>query len=285
MRQPHAARDTTPQSFPLEAAPDLPVIRMPTRALTADGFRAWMASESTPPGVRISYVGDGVEIECEETGVRLHIPASAATLDGFCEWMADDDSPDIRHVSFLDPEILIDMSREEIETHVKLKTMVTAALAQLVEELDSGEFLGDGVLYSQVRAGLANAPDASFVKWETSESGRVRLIDRRRVEGHITEIQGPPDWVMEVVSQSSVGKDTRDLRIRYRRAGIPEYWLIDARGADIRLQMLVLRGNRYVAVRPRDGWYVSPVFGRAFRLERNRNRAGRWQYKLRHQPA
>ncbi len=217
--------------------------------------------------------------------MSLHIPASAATLDGFCEWRTDDDSPDIRYITFLAPDIFIDFNMEEIETHNKLKTAITAALARFVEEMDSGEFLGDGVLYSQAKAGLANEPDASFVKWETLESGRVRLIDRRRVEGHYTEIQGPPDWVLEVVSQSSVGKDTRDLRLRYRRAGIPEYWLIDARGADIRFEMLVLRGNRYVAIRPRDGWYVSPVFGRAFRLERTRNRAGRWRYGLLHRPA
>ena len=235
MRQTHAARDTTPKPFPPEAPPEMPPLRIPTRALTADGFRAWAASKPYPPDVRVSHVGDGIRIECDEAGVSLHVPASAGTLDGFCEWMDDDDSPDARYVSFLDPEILIDMTREEIETHVKLKGAVTAALFQLVADLDIGEFLPDGVFYSQAAAGLANVPDASFVKWETSESGRVRLIRRRRREGHATEIQGPPDWVMEVVSESSVGKDTRDLRIRYRRAGIPEYWLIDARGAGHRL--------------------------------------------------
>ena len=38
------------------------------------------------------------------------------------------------------------------------------------------------------------------------ETGRARLITRRRVEEHVTEIEGPPDWVMEVVSQRSVGR-------------------------------------------------------------------------------
>ena len=105
------------------------------------------------------------------------------------------------------------------------------------------------------------------------------------VEEHVTEIQGPPDWGHGGGQPESVGKDARDLRIRYRRAGIAEYWLIDAHGADIDFQMLVLRGNRYVAIQPRDGWYVSPIFGRAFRLERRRNRVGRWLYKLHHRPA
>ena len=158
-------------------------------------------------------------------------------------------------------------------------------MLQLVEDLDIGEFLTDGVLYSNVPAGLANAPDASFLKWETTESGRVRLIARRGVEGQITEIQGPPDWVMEMVSHSSVGKDTRDLRIRYRRAGIPEYWLIDARGADIDFQDA---GAARQPLRRR------PAARRLVRLagfrpcvppRTDRNRAGRWQYKLHHRPA
>ncbi len=281
----HAARETKPDlTNGVAALPDALAFRLPLAALTPHGFRKWVDSGALPSGIRVSHLGDAVQVDMEEADAHFQIPVSAGTLDGFCEWMDADDSPDCRHFTFLDPEILIDMNGEEVETHVKLKTAATIALGQLVEELDIGEFLADGVFYSNTRAGLANVPDASFVKWETSESGRVRLMTRRRAEEQITEIQGPPDWVLEIVSNSSVGKDTRDLRIRYRRAGIPEYWLIDARGADIDFQVLVLRGKRYVAVRPRDGWYASPVFGHAFRLERRRNRAGRWQYKLHHRP-
>jgi len=279
----HAARETKPTDI-VAALADGPAFRLPVHALTPEGFRRWVASGNCPPDVRLSHYGDGIEVEMEEAGVSFRIPSSAATLEGFREWIGRDDSPDCRHISFLDPEILIDMTGEELETHVKLKGAVSAALFQLVENLDIGEFLADGVGFANVSAGLSNAPDASFLKWETTECGRVRLVPRKGVEGQFTEIEGTPDWVMEVVSRGSVGKDTRDLRTRYRRAGIPEYWLIDARGADIDFQVLVLRGNRYAAVRPRDGWYASPIFGHAFRLERRHNRAGRWQYKLHHRP-
>jgi Uma2 family endonuclease len=36
------------------------------------------------------------------------------------------------------------------------------------------------------------------------------------------ELEGTPDWVLEVVSQSSVAKDTKWLRESYHKAGIPE---------------------------------------------------------------
>jgi hypothetical protein len=35
-----------------------------------------------------------------------------------------------------------------------------------------------------------------------------------------------------------------------------------------------------VAVKPRNGWHKSQVFGCSFRLTRRRNRLGRWQYAL-----
>ena len=66
-------------------------------------------------------------------------------------------------------------------------------------------------------------PDGSFVKWATSRSGRVRFIPRRDREGQYIEIRGAPDWILEVVSFSSVQKDTFELPISYHRAGIPEF--------------------------------------------------------------
>jgi Uma2 family endonuclease len=87
--------------------------------------------------------------------------------------------------------------------------------------------------------------------------------------------------VLEVVSQGSVTKDTRSLREAYHRAGVPEYWIIDARSEAIDFQILRYRRDRYVAVSPREGWLRSRVFGRGFLLERQHNRQGRWSYTLR----
>ncbi|MBV8232095.1 MAG: Uma2 family endonuclease, partial [Planctomycetaceae bacterium] len=90
---------------------------------------------------------------------------------------------------------------------------------------------------------------------------------------------------LEVVSRSSVAKDTRVLREAYHRAGVPEYWIIDARFNAIDFQVLRHRRDRYVVAAPRGGWHRSSVFGRGFRLERRLNRMGRWRYTLQVAPA
>jgi Uma2 family endonuclease len=66
----------------------------------------------------------------------------------------------------------------------------------------------------------------------------------------------------------------------YHRAGIPEYWIVDARFDEISFQILRHRRDRYVPVAARDGWYRSQVFAHAFRLERRKIRMGRWAYTL-----
>jgi Uma2 family endonuclease len=70
------------------------------------------------------------------------------------------------------------------------------------------------------------------------------------------------------------------LRELYHRAGISEYWLIDARGEDINFQILVRRAKGYQRATVRDGWWRSQVFNRWFRLVRRRDRMGQWQYRL-----
>ena len=53
---------------------------------------------------------------------------------------------------------------------------------------------------------------------------RLHLIGQQAMEG-------PPDLCVEIISPSSVEKDTDLLFKRYAKAGIQEYWLIDALGA------------------------------------------------------
>src|SRR5262249_34297703 len=89
---------------------------------------------------------------------------------------------------------------------------------------------------------------------------------------------GRPDWVVEIVSRSTVHKDTQRLRTLYHRAGIPEYWLIDARGAEIEFQILVWRKKGNVAVWTPPGSDRSPQRGRRVRLGARRDPRGRRPY-------
>jgi Uma2 family endonuclease len=138
----------------------------------------------------------------------------------------------------------------------------------------------DRVLVTNARANLSTEPDAAFATWETLRTGRLRLVPREDHPNEFLDLEGTPDWVLEVVGRGSVDKDSRLLRKRYHRAGVPEYWLIDALGDEIDFQILVRRARDYARAPVRGGWCDSPVFGRALRLRRRRDRLGFWQYTL-----
>src|SRR5262249_40046912 len=134
------------------------------------------------------------------------------------------------------------------------------------------------------RAKVSNIPDAVLVTWQTLETGRVRLVPRKRRPERFVELAGTPDWVLEIVSDSSVPKDTDWLRDAYHRAGIAEYWLIDARGEEIDFRILLHRPGEYAADTSRGGWQRSSIFKRHFRLVRKRGRMNLWQYALEMKP-
>jgi hypothetical protein len=94
------------------------------------------------------------------------------------------------------------------------------------------------------------------------------------------EVHDIPHLVVEVISLYSAHADQVEMRDLYHKAGIPEYWLVNAREEEIDFPILAHRRRGFVSVTPKDGWHKSRIFGCSFRLERRRNRLGRWQYKL-----
>jgi len=217
-------------------------------------------------------------------GFCLRIPPSAFTLDGFRAWLAADDFPEHVHVAFLNREVYVDMSKEELEYHAAVKAEICRVLMNLIRVLMLGRFYLDGVLITNKQAGVANKPDATFVSWASLEKALVRLVPQTGRQGQYLEIEGTPDWVLEIVSDSSFVKDTQLLRTAYQRAGITEYWLVDARGPEILFRILQWRKTGYVAAPSRGGWQRSAVFGRHFRLVRETARMGLWEYTLHMRP-
>ena len=147
----------------------------------------------------------------------------------------------------------------------------------LVYENDLGEMFPDRTLVTHEAAGISNEPDACFVSWKRIESGEVTIARDARNEEQ--SILGAPDWVLEVVSHSSVRKDTRLLKKAYFAAGVDEYWLVDARSQQVRLDILVRGKRAFVAAPKRSGWATSQVFSRRFSLRR-RIYKGFWRYEL-----
>jgi Uma2 family endonuclease len=215
---------------------------------------------------------------------EIRIPPSAHTFDGFRAWSQSDDFPEQGRICFIQGEIVIDMSGDELQTHNKVKGEVARILLNLNAKHDLGELYVDGAQISNETAGVSNQPEGCFCSWEALESERVRLIPREGEAGQFIEVEGTPDWVMEIVSDSSVHKDTHQLRIAYHAAGIPEYWLIDARGEEIRFEILWYTAAEYVPAPEKNGWQESKVFKRKFRLQRRRGRLGLWQYTLQMKP-
>jgi Uma2 family endonuclease len=210
----------------------------------------------------------------------VDVPVTAYTLSGFREWLRSGQAPEKARLSFLDGHVFVDMSGEDIQGHVLVKAAISHALYQLCEEGDLGLFLPDGAQVVNEAANVSNIPDAVFVAWDTLEAERARLITDPDDPDRCRELEGTPDWVLEVVSDSSVQKDTVQLRDAYHRAGIPEYWLVDARGEALDFQILVWRDAGYQPAPRRGHWQRSPTFARRFRLQRRRGRMGLWRYSL-----
>jgi Uma2 family endonuclease len=211
----------------------------------------------------------------------IRIPAQASeNLAGFRAWVTSESFPEKCRASFFNGEILLEMSPEETETHNKVKGAVHFTLLGLSRRSRLGTLYVDGVQLSNKAADLSTEPDAIFVTRASFRSGRVRRVPRKGRTGEYTELEGTPDVVVEVVSRSSSKKDTRELPDLYYRAGIPEYWLIDALGVEIDFKLLRRGPRNYIAVEPHRGWLHSPLFGRSFKLLRDRDEDGDWQYEL-----
>jgi Uma2 family endonuclease len=183
------------------------------------------------------------------------IPDGITDVEAFRRWVHSEEFPEAGRICFLHGDVWVDMSKEQIFTHNQLKQEFNLVLGGLVKAQRLGRFFPDGLLLTNDRAQLACQPDGTFVSRQTLKSGRVGLA-------------GTPDMVLEIVSSSSVEKDTVTLPDLYWRAEIPEYWLIDARSSRLQFDIFQWQSDRYAAVRKQGGWIQSQVFGKSFRLSR-----------------
>jgi Uma2 family endonuclease len=209
---------------------------------------------------------------------RVGVPAWVTDLESFRRWADSDDSPEDGRVCFLKGEVWVDMSKEQVFSHVLVKTEFTAVLGSLVKSKELGLFLTDGLRLSNLDADISVIPDATFVSTETLRTGGVQLVEGAE-EGYV-ELEGSPDMVLEIVSASSVHKDTVFLRQAYWEAGIREFWLVDARKEPLSFEILRHTARGYVTTRKLEGWVKSAVFGKSFRLTQRTDALGHPDYLL-----
>ena len=167
--------------------------------------------------------------------------------------------------------------------HGTPKVEIARVIANRVKQHDLGDVFIDATRVSCPAAGLSVEPDLVFIAHSAIESRRVTLVDSPSGRpGSYVEILGPPDLVLEVVSNSSVQKDTVRLLHDYHQAGVREYWLVDARAED-QLEFMIgtSREQGFEKSPPRnDGYQKSNVLNASYRFERTRRPDGRWKYDL-----
>ena len=155
------------------------------------------------------------------------IPPGIKDLDSFRRWAKSDAFPARGRFSFLDGLLWVDLSMEQLYTHNQVKGEVSRVLLSLVRETGQGLFLPDGMLLSNPGVNLSTVADGVFVSFAALQNGRVRQVPGSRAG--FVELEGSPEMVLEVVSDSSVEKDLERLPPLYWRSAVEELWRIDAR--------------------------------------------------------
>ena len=188
------------------------VLHLPANAFTFDGFRRWVKSDERPDNVR--HIREWGDIPRREQRGAVPARPGDCTHDRRLSRMGQ--------VGRVAGEVARHL-REwgDFSQHEQGRTGNAqqgqdggdgGVLGNLDPDAEAGTLYTEGVLISHEGSEVSNNPDGVYLGWEILEAGRVRLVPGKRLEGQFVEMEGPPDWVMEVVSNSSVTKDTRTFR-------------------------------------------------------------------------
>ena len=212
---------------------------------------------------------------------QIEIPAMAQGLVDFRRWAISDDFPERGRIDFVGGRIEVDLSPEDLHTHGTTIVEILAVLAGRIRQLELGEIYTSRARVSCPMADLSVEPDILFVSYDAMDSDRVRLIPKPGVPECYVEFEGSPDLIVEIVSDSTEGKDTQRLPTAYWQAGVREFWLVDARRSELCFRIHHRSDADYQpAPTDDDSYQYSAVLGCWYRLERLRNDHGRLRYAL-----
>jgi hypothetical protein len=192
------------------------------------------------------------------------IPAWVVDLESFRRWARSDDFPESGRFSYLGDAIWVDNGMEQLFTHNRVKNAFTHAIMGILDQAPLGQYVSDRMLFSNAIAGLSTEPDGLYFHFSTVTAGRLTLVGDS--DRGCAELVGTPDMVLEVVSRTSVRQDTQVLRDLYWQSGIPEYWLVDARGPNPSFEILEYTSEGYIAAAITVDGAFSKVFSRSFSM-------------------
>lgn len=206
---------------------------------------------------------------------HIRIPAWVVDHASFRQWIYSDEFPQSGRIAFINNEVWVDLSMETL-IHNRIKTIIAQVLATIMLNETLGEFFSDGMIITNANVGLSTEPDGCFVTTRTFDGGLVHL---KKGEDSL-ELEGTPDMTLEVISKTSIMKDTVTLKELYAAAGVAEYWLVDSTTDQPILEIFRLKNGKYIATPNHDGWVKSNLFSRSFRLTNKPGQGGRTQFNL-----
>lgn len=215
---------------------------------------------------------------------QCEIPSGIGTLSDFRRWAVSPEFPPTGRIDWVASRIEVDMSPEDIFTHGTLKSEIVGRLWTLAKDRGMHLFTGE-TRVSNPSADLSVEPDVVIVTDAAIDSGRVRPVPAASSKpDRFVEFEGSPDLVIEIVSDSSVAKDTRRLPAAYHKAGVTEFWLVDARDPEVSFTIHRWEPAGYAPDHTAAGLPHSALFGCGFTLTRSRNPQGRPVYDLASHP-
>jgi Uma2 family endonuclease len=214
---------------------------------------------------------------------QVEIPLDLHSLADFRRWATSDAFPERGRIDYVAGRIEVDMSPEDIFCHGTVKGEIYSTLHQLVKSRDLGYLLIDRTRISSIEADLSAEPDIVLACCASLAAGRVRLIPKAgRKSDRYIELEGAPDLIVEIVSDASVAKDTKRLPEAYFKAGVPEFWLADARREPLVFLIHERGPSAYQPVQPdAEEFQFSAVFGCRFQLASRRDAQGHQVFDLR----
>lgn len=213
---------------------------------------------------------------------EIEIP-TICSLAEFRGWALSEQFPDRGRIDYIAGRIEVDMSPEDFFTHGTLKSEIAAEIKDRVDELDLGHTLIAETRISSVEGNISAEPDVVVISHDAFDLGRASLVPKASGDvDRFVEVEGAADLVVEIISDSSVRKDTKRLPPAYFAAGTRELWLIDARKADLRFEIYARGAGEFVtAARDEDGYQRGDVLDAWYWLDRQRHARGHWIYRLR----
>lgn len=130
------------------------------------------------------------------------------TYDEFLAWAGED-----THAEWVSGEVYFLMTAEMF--HQQMVDFLNRLIGFFIESRDLGALFSGPASIKLEKSG--REPDLFFV----SKANLTRVTKMY--------FDGPPDLIIEVVSDDSVSRDRADKFEEYEDAGVKEYWIIDPR--------------------------------------------------------